>query len=68
MRRGGRACAEGFLDGFTVDGMKKLADLGAADVIVGFRNVYDHDTMPLQKTIDVLRLYADHVTAKSEAT
>jgi probable F420-dependent oxidoreductase len=54
-------------DGFTVDGVKKLADLGVTDVIVGFRNVYDRDTMPLQKKIDALRLYADHVIAKSEA-
>ena len=53
-------------DGFTGDGVKKLADLRGTDVIVGFRNVYDQDTMPLQKKIDALRLYADHVIAKSE--
>jgi len=53
-------------DGFTVDGVKRLADLGVTDVIVGFRNVYDRDTTPLQKKIDALRLYADHVIAKSE--
>ena len=54
-------------DGFTVDGVKKLADLGVTDVIVGFRNVYDRDTQPLDKKIDALRLYADHVIAKCEA-
>ena len=54
-------------DGFTVDGVKKLADLGVTHGIVGFRNVYDQDTMPLRETIDALRLYADHVIAKSEA-
>ena len=32
-----------------------------------FANVYDQDTMPLQKKVDALRLYADHVIAKSEA-
>ena len=53
-------------DGFTVDGVKKLAELGVTDVGVGFRNVYEQDTMPLQKKIDALRLYADHVIAKSE--
>jgi len=53
-------------DGFTVDGVKRLTDLGVTDVIVGFRNVYDRDTTPLQKKIDALRLYADHVIAKSE--
>ncbi len=54
-------------DGFTVDGVKKLADLGVTDVIVGFRNVYDRDTQPLAKKIDALRLYAEHVIAKCEA-
>ena len=54
-------------DGFTVDGVKKLADLGVTDVIVGFRNMYDVDTTPLQKKIDALRLFAEHVIAKSEA-
>ncbi len=52
-------------DGFTVDGVKRLADLGVTDVIVGFRNMYDTDATPLQKKIDALRLYADHVIAKS---
>jgi hypothetical protein len=54
-------------DGFTVDGVKKLADLGVTDVIVGLRNVNDQETMPLEKKINALRLYADHVIAKSEA-
>ena len=53
-------------DGFTVDGVKKLADLGVSDVIVGFRNVYEKDTTPIQKKIDALRLFAEHVIAKSE--
>lgn len=46
--------------------MNRLADLGVTDVIVGFRDVYDQDTMPLQRKIDALRLYAGHVIAKSE--
>lgn len=53
-------------DGFTVDGVKKLADLGVTDVIVGFRNMYDEDTTPLQKKIDALRMFAEHVIANSE--
>ena len=40
---------------------------GQVDVIAGFRKLYDQDTMPLQKKVDALRLYADHVIAKSEA-
>ena len=46
--------------------MKRLAHLEVTDVIVGFRNVYDQDTMPLLKKIDALRLYAGHIIAKSE--
>ncbi len=53
-------------DGFTVDGVKKLADLGVTDVIVGFRNMYDKDTTPLQKKIDALRMFAEHVITNSE--
>jgi probable F420-dependent oxidoreductase len=53
-------------DGFTVDGVKRLADLGVTDVIVGFRNMYDTDTTPLHKKIDALRLFAEHVITKSE--
>jgi probable F420-dependent oxidoreductase len=54
-------------DGFTVDGVKKLTDLGVTDVIVGFRNMYDKDTTPLQKKLDALRMFAEHVISKSEA-
>jgi probable F420-dependent oxidoreductase len=53
-------------DGFTVDGVKKLADLGVTDVIVGFRNMYDTDTTSLDKKVDALRMFADHVIAKSQ--
>ena len=52
-------------DGFTPDGVRRLADLGVTDVIVGFRNVYDRDTQTLQQKIDALRLYAEHVIAKT---
>ena len=55
-------------DGFTVDGVRRLADLGVTDVIVGFRNVYERDTMALAKKVDALRLYAEHVIAKHEST
>lgn len=53
-------------DGFTVDGVKKLTDLGVTDVIVGFRNMYDKDTTPLQKKLDALDMFAEHVIAKCE--
>jgi probable F420-dependent oxidoreductase len=52
------------LEAYSVDGVRRLEDLGVTDVIVGFRNMYQADTMPLQKKIDALRAFADAVIAK----
>jgi probable F420-dependent oxidoreductase len=52
------------LDAYTVDGVRRLEDKGVTDVIVGFRNAYEHDTQPLQQKLDALRGYADAVIAK----
>ena len=54
------------LDAYTVDGVRRLADLGVSDVIVGFRNPYyeQRDSMTLEQKIDALRRYADDVIAK----
>jgi len=55
------------LDGFTVDGVKRLEDQGITDVIVGFRNTYanEKDVQTLDEKLDALRGYADNVIAKS---
>ncbi len=52
------------LDGFSVDGVRRLEDKGITDVIVGFRDAYKPDTMALQQKIDALKGYADRVIAK----
>ena len=52
------------LDAYTVDGVKRLEDKGITDVIVGFRDAYKPDAMPLQQKIDALKGYADRVIAK----
>jgi probable F420-dependent oxidoreductase len=52
------------LDAFSVDGVRRLEDKGVTDVIVGFRDAYKPDTMPLQQKIDALKGYADRVIAK----
>lgn len=54
------------LDGFTVDGIKRLEDKGVTDVIVGFRLPYtlDQDTEPLDTKIANLSRFAEHVIAK----
>lgn len=55
------------LDAFTVDGIRRLEELGVTDVIVGFRWTYDvgPDTEPLQAKLDHLRRFADTVIAAS---
>jgi len=53
------------LDAYTLDGIKKLEDRGVTDVIVGFRNAYEPDTMALQQKLDAMRGYADNVIAKA---
>ena len=51
-------------EAYTPDGVKRLEDLGVTDAIIGFRNAYGPDTMPLQAKIDALKGFADSVIAK----
>jgi len=53
------------LDAYSVDGVRRLEDVGVTDVIVGFRNTYEPDTQTLEQKIDALRRYADDVIAKA---
>ena len=54
------------IDGFTVDGVKRLEDKGVTDVIVGFRVPYimGQDTQPLDEKIKHLEMFAENVIAK----
>ena len=54
------------VDGFTVDGVKRLEDKGVTDVIVGFRIPYmmGNDTEPLDTKIRNLEMFAENVIAK----
>ncbi len=52
-------------DAYTLDGVRRLEDLGVTDAIVGFRNVYEKDTTTLADKIDALRRFADDVIAKA---
>ena len=52
------------MEAYTLDGVKRLEEKGVTDCIVGFRNAYETDTMPLQQKIDALRGYADRIIAK----
>jgi probable F420-dependent oxidoreductase len=52
------------MDGFSVDGIKRLEDLGVTDTIVGFRNAYAPDTMTIDQKIAALEGFANSVIAK----
>lgn len=54
------------MDAYTPDGVKRLADKGVTDVIVGFRVPYikGPDTEPLERKIDHLRRFSDAVISK----
>lgn len=53
------------MDAYSVDGIRRLEELGVTDVIVGFRWTYqkEQDTEPLDKKVDALRRYADRIIA-----
>ena len=54
------------MDAYTVDGVKRLADKGFTDVIVGFRYPYikGNDTEPLDNKVANLEKFAEKVIAK----
>lgn len=52
------------MDAYQVDGIRRLEDKGVTDVIVGFRDAYQADTMTLAQKQDALKAYADMVIAK----
>ncbi|WP_066951266.1 TIGR03619 family F420-dependent LLM class oxidoreductase [Microtetraspora fusca] len=53
-------------DAYSVDGVKRLADKGVTDLIVGFRSPYikGPDTEPLARKIERLERFAESVIAK----
>ncbi len=55
------------MDAYTLDGVRRLAEAGVTDVIIGFRWPYvtGPDTEPLATKIDSLRRFADDVIAKA---
>ena len=51
-------------DGFTLDGLKRLEELGVTDAIVGFRNGYRNDPMSLEEKIIALEKFSADVISK----
>lgn len=54
-------------EAFSVDGVKKLEDLGIGEAIVAFRNPYEGkvDTQTLDEKIGMIRWFADNVIQKT---
>jgi hypothetical protein len=51
---------------YTADGVKRLADKGVTDLVVGFRNPYvkGPDAEPLSRKVEHLERFAESVIAK----
>lgn len=52
------------IDAYTIDGVKRLEDMGVTDLIVGFRKAYEADTMPLEKKLKAIHRYGDSIISK----
>jgi alkanesulfonate monooxygenase SsuD/methylene tetrahydromethanopterin reductase-like flavin-dependent oxidoreductase (luciferase family) len=52
------------MDGFSVDGVKRLEDMGVTDTIVGFRNAYQKDETTLDQKVEALSRFAENVIQK----
>ncbi len=52
------------IDAYSVNGVRRLEDLGVTDAIVGFRNAYEVDTMTLEQKTEAIERYANQVIAK----
>jgi probable F420-dependent oxidoreductase len=54
------------MDAFSVDGVRRLEDLGVTDVIIGFRWPYavEADTQPLEEKLAALNKFAERVIAR----
>lgn len=53
------------MEAYSLDGIKRLEDQGVTDAIVGFRDAYQVDNMPLQTKVDSLKQFSDNVISKA---
>jgi len=52
------------MDAYSVDGVKRLEDIGVTDAIVGFRNAYEPDTQTVEQKVNALEQFAEGVISK----
>src|SRR5262249_44501559 len=53
------------MDAYSIDGVRRLEDMGVTDVVVGFRKAYEADRMPLEQKLAAIRRYGDSIIAKA---
>jgi probable F420-dependent oxidoreductase len=53
------------MEAYSLDGIKRLEDLGVTDVVVGFRKAYEADNVPLEKKLTAIRRYGDSIIARA---
>lgn len=51
-------------DAYSLDGVRRLEDLGVTDLIVGFRRAYEADRVPLEKKLAAIRRYGETIIAR----
>jgi hypothetical protein len=52
------------MDAYSLDGVRRLEDLGVTDVIVGFRKAYEPDRMPLEKKLASIARYGESIISR----
>jgi probable F420-dependent oxidoreductase len=52
-------------ESYSRDGVRRLEDLGVTDSIIGFRNAYEADTMPLEKKLAAIHRLGEKVVRAS---
>ncbi len=53
------------MDAYSVDGVKRLEDIGVTHAIVGFRNAYEPDTQTVEQKVNALEQFAEGVISKT---
>jgi len=48
-------------DAYSRDGVRRLEDLGVTDVVVGFRQAYEADRVPLDRKLAAIQRYGDSI-------
>jgi probable F420-dependent oxidoreductase len=55
------------MDAYSVDGVRRLEELGVTDLIVGFRKAYEADHTPLERKLAAIRRYGENVIGRIRA-